>query len=69
MEKLDRTFSVTEAIVQQYLDVWMKLGIKRQLIVIGATSAMFFAILAMARMTTAPSMTLLYAGLESSAAG
>lgn len=55
--------------MQQYLNVWMKLGIKRQLIVIVATGAMFFAILAMARMTTAPSMTLLYAGLESSAAG
>jgi len=55
--------------VQQYLNVWTKLGIKRQLIVIAATGAMFFAILAMARMTTAPSMTLLYAGLESSAAG
>jgi len=55
--------------VQQYLNVWMKLGLKRQLIVIAATGAMFFAILAMARMTTAPSMTLLYAGLESSAAG
>ena len=55
--------------MQQYLNVWMKLGIKRQLIVIAATGAMFFAILAMARMTTAPSMTLLYAGLESSAAG
>lgn len=55
--------------MQQYLNVWMKLGLKRQLIVIAATGAMFFAILAMARMTTAPSMTLLYAGLESSAAG
>lgn len=55
--------------MQQYLNVWMKLGIKRQFIVIAATGAMFFAILAMARMTTAPSMTLLYAGLESSAAG
>lgn len=55
--------------MQQYLNVWIKLGIKRQLIVIAATGAMFFAILAMARMTTAPSMTLLYAGLESSAAG
>lgn len=55
--------------MQQYLNVWMKLGIKRQLIVIAATGAMFFAILAMARMTTAPSMTLLYAGLESSSAG
>lgn len=55
--------------MQQYLNVWMKLGFKRQIIVIAATGAMFFAILAMARMTTAPSMTLLYAGLESSAAG
>ncbi len=55
--------------MQQYLNVWMKLGLKRQIIVIAATGAMFFAILAMARMTTAPSMTLLYAGLESSAAG
>jgi flagellar M-ring protein FliF len=69
LEKLNRTFGATEAIVQQYLNVWMKLGIKRQIIVIAATGAMFFAILAMARMTTAPSMTLLYAGLESSAAG
>lgn len=55
--------------MQQYLNVWMQLGIKRQIIVIAATGAMFFAILGMARMTTAPSMTLLYAGLESSAAG
>jgi flagellar M-ring protein FliF len=69
LAKLNRTFGVTEAVVQQYLNVWMKLGIKRQLIVIVATGAMFFAILAMARMTTAPSMTLLYAGLENSAAG
>lgn len=55
--------------MQQYLKVWTQLGTKRQIIVIAATGAMFFAILAMARMTTAPSMTLLYAGLESSAAG
>ncbi|MCX7565770.1 flagellar basal-body MS-ring/collar protein FliF [Sulfitobacter sp. F26169L] len=55
--------------MQQYLNVWMKLGLKRQVIVIATTGAMFFSILAMARMTTAPSMTLLYAGLESSAAG
>lgn len=55
--------------MQQYLNVWMRLGLKRQIIVIAATAAMFFAILGMARMTTAPSMTLLYAGLESGAAG
>lgn len=55
--------------MQQYLKVWIQLGLRRQIIVVGATAAMFLAILAMARMTTAPSMTLLYAGLESGAAG
>ncbi|WP_409202409.1 flagellar basal-body MS-ring/collar protein FliF [Sulfitobacter sp. S190] len=55
--------------MQQYLDVWKRLGFKRQMIVLGATLAVFFAILGMTRLTNAPSMTLLYAGLESSAAG
>ncbi|QUJ76307.1 flagellar M-ring protein FliF [Sulfitobacter albidus] len=55
--------------MQQYLNVWTQLGLRRQIIIVGATVAMFFAILGMARMTTAPSMTLLYAGLESGAAG
>jgi flagellar M-ring protein FliF len=60
---------LTEAIVQQLLNVWMGLDLRRQITVIGATLAMFFAVLAMSRMATAPSMTLLYAGLENGAAG
>ena len=55
--------------MQQLLNAWTGLDLRRQIIVIGATIAMFFAVLAMSRMATAPSMTLLYAGLESGAAG
>ena len=55
--------------MQQILHAWTGLQLKRQIIVILATGAMFFAILAMSRMAAAPSMTLLYAGLENGAAG
>ena len=55
--------------MQQLLNVWLGLDLRRQITVIGATLAMFFAVLAMSRMATAPSMTLLYAGLENGAAG
>ena len=60
---------LTEALVKQLLTVWNGLTPMRKLIAIGATLGMFFAILAMTRMVAAPSMGLLYAGLESSAAG
>ncbi|MGJ8626854.1 MAG: flagellar basal-body MS-ring/collar protein FliF [Sulfitobacter sp.] len=55
--------------MQQLLDVWMRLDFRRQITVILATGIMFVGVLAMSRMATAPSMTLLYAGLESGAAG
>lgn len=55
--------------MQQLLNVWMNLDIRRQITVVVATVAMFLAILMMSRLATAPSMTLLYAGMESGAAG
>ncbi|MEP0699698.1 MAG: flagellar basal-body MS-ring/collar protein FliF [Lentilitoribacter sp.] len=55
--------------MQQIVKAWTVLPLRRQVIVILATAAMFFGILAMSRMATAPSMTLLYAGLENGAAG
>lgn len=55
--------------MQQLLKVWTGLELRRQIIVVMATVAMFFAVLAMSRMVSAPTMTLLYAGLESGAAG
>ena len=55
--------------MQQLVKVWSGLDMRRRVIAGLATVAMFVAILAMSRMATTPSMTLLYAGLESSAAG
>lgn len=55
--------------MQQFLKAWTALSLKRQIIVVLATGAMFFGILAMSRMATAPNLTLLYAGLENNAAG
>lgn len=55
--------------MQQLLNVWMGLDVRRQVTVVAATVAVFLAVLAMSRIATAPSMTLLYAGLENGAAG
>ncbi len=55
--------------MQQLLSVWTTLDPRRRVIVVLATVAMFAAVLALSRMATAPGMSLLYAGLESSAAG
>lgn len=55
--------------MQQLLNVWNGLTTGRKIIVIGATVGMFFGILAMTRIVAAPSMGLLYAGLEAPAAG
>ena len=51
------------------INVWTALDARRRVIVILATVAMFAAVLSLARMASAPSMTLLYAGLESGSAG
>lgn len=55
--------------MQQLLQVWSALDLRKRVIVGFATLAMFAAILAMSRMVTAPNMVLLYAGLENAAAG
>ena len=60
---------LTEALVQQLLNVWNAMTFARRMIAIAATVGMFLAIVTMTRIVAAPSMTLLYAGLDSSAAG
>ena len=55
--------------MQQLLNAWLNLDMRRQITVVVATVAMFLAILTMSRIVAAPSMTLLYAGLENGAAG
>ena len=55
--------------MQQLVNVWMGLDIRRQITVVVATVSVFLAVLAMSRIATSPSMTLLYAWLEYGAAG
>lgn len=55
--------------MQQIGTVWASLDRRKQVIVAGAVALVFLGVLAMSRLATAPSMTLLYAGLESGAAG
>ena len=55
--------------MQQIGTVWASLDRRKQIIVAGAFVLVFLGVLAMSRLMTAPSMTLLYAGLESGAAG
>lgn len=51
------------------LSLWSGLDMKRRIIVVLATLGMFAAVLGIARQAAAPDYVLLYAGLESSAAG
>ncbi|NOD33168.1 MULTISPECIES: flagellar basal-body MS-ring/collar protein FliF [unclassified Ruegeria] len=55
--------------MQQIGTVWASLDRRKQIIVASAVVLVFLGILGMSRLATAPSMTLLYAGLESGAAG
>ena len=55
--------------MQQIGTVWASLGRRKQIMVAGAAIVVFLSVLAMSRLVTSPSMTLLYAGLESGAAG
>ncbi len=55
--------------MQQIVSVWSALSLRRRIVVVGATIAMFAAVLGLSRMAAQPSMELLYAGLEPGAAG
>ncbi|MDR5652725.1 flagellar basal-body MS-ring/collar protein FliF [Ruixingdingia sedimenti] len=55
--------------LEQLLSLWSGLSTRRRALVAGATVAVFVAVLALARMGSAPQMALLYAGLDPAAAG
>lgn len=55
--------------MQQILAVWNGLEMRKRVIVVGATVAMFAAVLAVASMASRSTMALLYAGLEPGPAG
>lgn len=55
--------------MKQMQMIWAKLTLQRRIMVGLASVVMFAAVLGIARMAAAPNLTLLYAGLESQAAG
>jgi len=55
--------------LQNVIAIWSALDLRRRIIIIGATVAMFAAILGLTRMAGQAEMVLLYAGLEPAAAG
>jgi flagellar M-ring protein FliF len=56
-------------VLQNVIATWSALDLRRRLVIIGATVAMFAAILALGRIAGRTDMALLYAGLEPAAAG
>ena len=55
--------------MQNLLAIWTSLTLRRRVIVVGATLAMFAAVLGLSRLAGQADMGLLYAGLEPAAAG
>ncbi|MEY4984818.1 MAG: flagellar M-ring protein FliF [Pseudomonadota bacterium] len=60
---------MTEPPVQNLADIWNRLDTRRRIILAGATVAVFLAVLALARLAATPQTALLYAGLDTAAAG
>ena len=59
----------TEDDVQQIKNVWASLDTRKQIMVVAAIMAMLVSVLTLSKMATSPTMTLLYAGLETQTAG
>ncbi|MDQ2065283.1 flagellar basal-body MS-ring/collar protein FliF [Xinfangfangia sp. CPCC 101601] len=55
--------------MQNLVSIWLALELRKKAIILGATLAMFLAILGLARIANTPRFELLYAGLEAANAG
>jgi flagellar M-ring protein FliF len=55
--------------LQNLRALWASLDLRRRVIVVGATVAVFVAVLGLSRMAAEPGLSLLYAGLDGAAAG
>ena len=55
--------------MQNLLSLWSAFDTRRRLVIVGATFAVFFAIIGLARIAGTPGMSLLYAGLDGATAG
>ena len=66
---IGRTAERRRYALQNVIAIWTALDLRRRIIIIGATVAMFVAVLGLSRIAGQPDMVLLYAGLEPSSAG
>ena len=55
--------------MQNLISLWSSFDARRRVVVIGATLAVFLAIMGLARMAGTPGLALLYAGMDASTAG
>ena len=55
--------------MQNLLTLWANLTLARRAVIVGATLAMFLAVLGLARLAGQTNMALLYSGLDPAAAG
>lgn len=55
--------------MQNLIDIWNRLDLRRRVILAGATAAVFVAVLFLARTAAQPQLSLLYSGLDSASAG
>lgn len=55
--------------MQNLLTLWANLSVTRRTVIVGATLAMFLAVLGLARLAGQTNMALLYSGLDLAAAG
>ncbi len=55
--------------LQNLISLWSSFDARRRVVIIGATLAVFLAVLGLARMAGTPGMALLYAGLDGASAG
>lgn len=55
--------------MQQIKNVWAEMDMRKRVIAVGATVIMILSVIAMSHVASKPTMTLLYAGLESGTAG
>jgi flagellar M-ring protein FliF len=56
-------------VLQNLISLWSSFDARRRVVIIGATLAVFLAVIGLARMAGTPGMGLLYAGLDGASAG
>jgi flagellar M-ring protein FliF len=56
-------------VLQNLISLWLSFDARRRIVIIGATLAVFLAVIGLARLAGTPGMGLLYAGLDGASAG